>query len=385
MRISVAHEWLTNWGGSERVAAEIRKVAGAQELVVSIADRELAAERFPGLPVRALWPSRLPSASTRWARYAVPMIGAWATARIEADALLVSSHFAAHFATERFEGPSIVYYHTPARMLWCPEIELARLPPAVRGAVREMILPSLRRWDRRTAQLPTVVLANSTAVARRVADAYGRSAEVLHPPVDVDRWSSLARDGRSHLLWLGRLVAYKRPDLAIEIARRTGLPLVVVGDGPERARLERAAPAHVRFLGRAPESVVRDALAHAGLLVFPGEEDFGIAPVEALAAGVPVVALSRGGALDYVRAGENGVLVEEQEPEAFARAVRAAWARSWDERLIRASARRFSVDRFRAEFAPVLDATLGTAWRRRTVGSVRRISSGAVASSPVAP
>lgn len=363
MRIAVAHEWLTNWAGSERVAEQLVDVARAEEMVVSIADHALADQRFPDVRVRSLWPSRLPAASTKWPRYAIPMMQAWSTARIDADALLVSSHFAAHLVTRKFDGPSIVYYHTPARMLWRPDIELARLPRSVRRVVGSAVLPSLRERDRRAAQNATVVLGNSTAVAQRINAAYGRTAQVIHPPVDVARWSSILPGHRSHLLWLGRLVAYKRPDLAVEVARRTGLPLVVIGDGPERARLERDAPPHVRFLGHCPDHVVRKALADARLLVFPGEEDFGIAPVEALAAGVPAVALARGGALDYVRPGVNGLLVERDDPDEFARAILSAWSLSWDEPAIRRSAEAFSVDRFRAELGAVLDSTLGTAWR----------------------
>jgi len=367
MRIAVAHEWLTNWAGSEKVAEQLVDVSAASELVVAIADRRLAAERFPNLTVTPLWPSRMPAATTRWPRYALPMVAAWATARIKADALLVSSHFAAHFATRLFDGPSIVYYHTPARMLWRPEMELARLPVAARAVVRDGVLPIMRRWDRRAARHPTVVLANSHAVARRIAEAYGRQAQILHPPVDVARWLSVPRRDRSHLLWVGRLVAYKRPDLAVEAARLTGLPLMIVGDGPERARLEYGAPSNVRFLGRAPDATVRDAMAHARALVFPGEEDFGIAPIEALAAGVPVVAFGRGGVLDYLRAGENGLLTATQDVATFARALRRAWTMTWDERAIRRASECFSIERFRIELGGVLDSVLRRGWRRREV------------------
>jgi glycosyltransferase involved in cell wall biosynthesis len=372
MRIAVAHEWLTNWAGSERVAEQLVDVARAEQLVVSIADRALADQRFPDVRVRPLWPSRLPAATTKWRRYAIPMMQAWSTARIDADALLVSSHFAAHLATRRFEGPSIVYYHTPARILWRTDIERARLPRPVRRVVDGAVLPALRERDRRAAQVATVVLGNSSAVAQRISAAYGRRAQVVHPPVDVARWSSVPRGDRSHLLWLGRLVPYKRPDLAVEVARRTGIRLVVVGDGPERARLERHAPPHVRFLGHCPDHTVRKAVADARMLLFPGEEDFGIAPVEALAAGVPVVALACGGALDYVRPGLNGLLVEREDPDAFARTIRSAWSLSWDEQAIRRSAHAFSVERFRAEMGSVLDVTLGTAWRASMAGRAQR-------------
>ena len=369
-RISVAHEWLTNWAGSECVARELVTVADPQELVASVVVGELARERFGDLPVRALWPSTLPGAGTHWARYAPAMMAAWSRTRIDADVLLVSSHFAAHAATVHFDGPSIVYYHTPARILWRTEIELGRLPSALRRTVAATVLPSLRGYDRWVAQHPTVALANSCAVARRIERAYGRRARVVHPPVAVDEWSTVDRrgglDGRrgSHLLWLGRLVPYKRPDLAIEAARRAGLPLVVIGDGPERKRLEDSAGPGVTFLGHAPRATVRAALADARALVFPGEEDFGIAPVEALAAGVPVVAPALGGVLDYLHDGVNGVLAPGQDVDDLAAALRAAWSTRWDHAAIRRSALPFSVERFRSEIGAVVDATVGTSRAR---------------------
>lgn len=364
MRLAVAHEWLTNWAGSERVAEQLVRIARPAELVASVVDPALAREYFGDLPVRSLWPGRLPAATSHWSRYAPAMLAAWAGTRVQADALLVSAHFAAHAATVRFDGPSIVYYHTPARILWRTDIELARLPARLRSTAAATVLPPLRRYDRWIGQHPTVALANSTAVAQRIALAYGRPARVIHPPVAVERWSDVIRDREpSRLVWLGRLVPYKRPDLAIEAARRAGLPLTVIGDGPERARLEASAPEDVQFLGHAPDHVVREVLADARALIFPGEEDFGIAPVEALAAGVPVVAPALGGAPDYLVHGENAVLTPGQGPDELAAALRTAWDTRWDHAAIRAGAQRFAPERFRSELAEVLDATLGAAWR----------------------
>ena len=365
MRISVAHEWLTNWAGSERVAEQMVLAARPRELVASVVDHDFAREHFGDLPVRSLWPSRLPGATEHWSRYAPAMFAAWARTRIEADALLVSSHFAAHAATVHFDGPSIVFYHTPTRILWRTEIELGRLPAALRSSVAATVLPPLRRYDQWVARHPTVMLASSTVVAQRIERAYGRTAQVVHPPVAVDEWSTVVRRDPAHVVWLGRLVPYKRPDLAVEAARRSGLPLTVIGDGPERARLEATAPSNVRFLGHAPQHVIREALADARALIFPGEEDFGIAPVEALAAGVPVVAPALGGALDYLTHGHNAVLTRGQDAEELAAALRTAWTTTWDHDAIRAGAQRFSAPRFRSELGEVLDATLGPAWRGR--------------------
>lgn len=365
VRIAVAHEWLTNWAGSERVMEQMVRTAGADTLVSCIVDDRLARAKLPSVQLQALWPTRLPGAQLHWPRYALPMIAAWATTRIEADALLVSSHFAAHAATNRFSGPSLVYYHTPARILWRPELELGRLPVHLRSTVHRTILPVLRRWDRRMAQSATILLANSTAVAQRVAQAYSRDARVLHPPVDVARWRTVQRRERRHAVWFGRLVAYKRPEVAVEAARRSGIPLVVIGDGPERMALERDAPSHVTFRGHASEPVVREVLSQASALVVPGEEDFGICPIECLASGVPVIAQAAGGALDYVVHGENGLLVASQDSDAFARALRAAHVHDWDVAAVRRSADRFAPERFRDGLQDILDAFLGPSWTRR--------------------
>jgi glycosyltransferase involved in cell wall biosynthesis len=208
-------------------------------------------------------------------------------------------------------------------------------------------------------------------VAARIAAAYGRVAEVLHPPVDVQRWASVRRREPRHLLWLGRLVAYKRPDIAVEAARVSGLPLLVVGDGPERAALESAAPPNVRFLGHVSEDAMREALAGAYALVFPGEEDFGIAPVEALAAGVPIVAYDAGGARDFVEPDRNGLLVPSQDPAEFAQYLKEAMVRSWSEYEVRASAQRFDIPAFRAGLRAVLDRVLGVGWRAAGRGRTR--------------
>jgi glycosyltransferase involved in cell wall biosynthesis len=359
MRVAVAHEWLTNWAGSERVARELVTVGRAKQLVASVVDRAFATEYFPDVDVRALWTSRLPNATTHWSRLALPMLAAWASARVEADLLLVSSHFAAHGATVRFDGPSVVYYHTPARMLWRPDIELARLPERTRTVVEKGVLPALRAWDRRVAQHPTVLLGNSTAVVERIADAYGREAEVLHPPVEVDRWSTVPRREPEHFLWAGRLVAYKRPDIAVEAARISGEPLVIVGSGPERARLERGAPPNVRFVGHVSEAELRDLLGAAHALVFPGEEDFGIAPVEALAAGTPVVAYGAGGALDFIEPDVNGVLCPQQDAATFAGAMKVAHTADWNTERVRHSAQRFTAEQHRAGLRDVITRIMG--------------------------
>jgi glycosyltransferase involved in cell wall biosynthesis len=154
-------------------------------------------------------------------------------------------------------------------------------------------------------------------------------------------------------------VPYKRPDLAVEAARLSGLPLVVVGEGPERARLEATAPANVRFVGHAPDDEVRRLMAQAYALLFPGEEDFGIAPVEAMAAGVPIIAYAAGGACDYLVPDINGIAVKRQDPAEFALAMDEVRRRTWDTAAIRGTVQKFGPEHFRAKLQSVIDRTLG--------------------------
>jgi glycosyltransferase involved in cell wall biosynthesis len=360
VRIAVAHEWLTNWAGSEQVAKALVEVSGASEVVTAIADPTFARSLFPDVPVRTLWPDRLPGAAQHWKRYAPALLAAWSTTRIDADVLLVSSHFAAHGATVRFDGPSIVYYHTPARLFWRPDLELERLPRRLRG-VATRALPALQAYDRWVAQHPTVLLANSRAVADRIKEAYGREATVVHPPVDTERWSTVERGEPRHVLWFGRLVGYKQPQLAIEAAREAGLPIVLIGDGPERRRLESLGYEGATFLGHADEATVRAAMSEAICLIHPGEEDFGMTAVEAQAAGVPVVALAAGGALETVLPEITGVLVKEIESHAFATALKTAHEGAWSREAMAGHVEAFSSHAFARGIQEVVMQPLSTA------------------------
>ena len=287
------------------------------------------------------------------------MIAAWRTARIRADALVISSHFAAHAAAMHFDGPSVVYYHTPARMLWRPELELERLPRQVRRTVEMSVLPVLRSLDRQASAGPTTVLANSSAVAARIKTAYGRTAQVIHPPVDVERWRSIPRGEPRHLLWLGRLVTYKRLTTAVEAARLSGLPLLVVGDGPEREAAQRSAPDNVRFLGRVDEVTVREAMSTPARWCSPVRRTSASPRSKRSLRASPVIAYGAGGALDYIECGRNGLLVRDQQPASFAEAMRTAWNHDWNEDEIRASASRFDRQNFRRAMSEVVASTAG--------------------------
>jgi glycosyltransferase involved in cell wall biosynthesis len=212
------------------------------------------------------------------------------------------------------------------------------------------IAPLLRRWDRAISRSVDDFVANSTAIAQRIGDAYSRNATVIHPPVDTRAFLRTPRRTQDYLLAFGRLVPYKRFDLAVAAAERLRMPLLVAGEGPERPKLEALNSPHVRFLGRVSDERYVDLLAGARALVFPGEEDFGIVPVEALAAGVPVVAYAAGGVLDTITGGSTGELFDEQSAAAAADAIQRCVDRTWDTDLLRSAAEQYSSERFKDRF-----------------------------------
>jgi glycosyltransferase involved in cell wall biosynthesis len=249
----------------------------------------------------------------------------------------------------------VAYCHSPTRYLWdwSERYLHEEVPAPLHRPVREL-LTRLRETDREMAARVDRWISNSAVVAERVKEYYGRESEVVHPPVDVSSIEARAQRG-DHWLFVGRLSAYKRADVAIQAFANTRRRLIVVGEGREREALERIARDNVAFTGRVDDATKRQLMSSACGFIFPAEDDFGIVCVEALAAGAPVVALGKGGAREIVRDGVDGVLVDEPDPEQFAAAVERVEARRWDPEALRESARRFDLPRFRARMRDIVE------------------------------
>ena len=230
------------------------------------------------------------------------------------------------------------------------------------GRVAQLVLPlllgRLRRQDLRGAAGPDVLIANSRHVAARIERCYGRTAEVVHPPVDVQHYLDVPRDPQDYYLAFGRVVPYKRVDLAVAACARLGVPLKVAGGGRALEAVRAATPpgASVEFLGRVSEPQRDELLGEARGLLFGGEEDFGIVPVEAQAAGLPVIAYGKGGAAETVLDGRTGVLFDEQTAAGMAGAIERFERLTLAQDEVRVNAERFGRERFRAEMAAVIDA-----------------------------
>ena len=305
-------------------------------------------EAFSGHEIRTT-PLQMIPGSRRTYRGMLPLMP-WAFSRIdlsEFDLVVSSSHAFAKAVRVPHETTHVCYCHTPPRYLWDLYESYNR---GLLGALRAPLMRSLRVRDEDAAKGVNSFIANSMYVADRISRSYGREAKVIYPPVDVDRFSPV-RGERRYYLAGGRLVRYKRLDLAIQAANRCRFPLVVFGDGPERARLERLAGPTVTFIGSVSTKQLAALLGQTRAFLFPGVEDFGILPVEVQASGRPVIALAKGGALETVRSGETGLLYEDNSVEGLVDAVQRFELETFDAELCRKNALRFDRKRFEEEMS----------------------------------
>jgi len=377
LRVALIHDWLITFGGSDRVLLALHEVFPQAPVFVALHALGRLPESFRRLDVRSTWLQRLPGA-TRRHRWLVPLMPfAFAHLNLRGYNVIVSSsHACAKGVAVPHGAIHVCYCHTPMRYAWDLQQEyLAAIPAIVRPGARAA-LAWLRRWDRAAAQRVDHFIANSHFVAGRIRRHYGREATVIYPPVDTEfftpaegvarplapsspQMSRKGPDERDFYLLVSRLVGYKRAHVAVEAFNELGRPLVVVGDGPERTRLEAVARGNVRIVGEVSDAVLRGYYRQCRALVFPGEEDFGMVPVEAQACGRPVIAYGRGGALESVLDGVTGIFFAEQTSEALAAAVRRADDIRWDGATIRGQAQRFSHQRFVTEITNFIGAVVG--------------------------
>lgn len=309
--IALVHEWYTprSVGGSELVARELDALltaAGSPPDLFALVDGESQSPRswLAGRRVRTSFIQRLPWGVSHVQQY-LPLLPL-AMEQLDLSAyplVLSSSHLAAKGVLTSPQQLHVSYVHTPVRYAWDQMHPYLASSHLARGPLAPLVwwqLHQLRQWDVLSAQRPTALIANSRFTASRIRRYWGRRARVIHPPVSVERFR-WQRPRDDFYLSVCRLVPNKRVDLVVRAFKELGLPLVVIGDGPERSRLEAMAGSTIRFLGRLPDREVADWLERCRAYVNAGLEDFGIAPVEAMAAGAPVIAYGAGGFCDSVR------------------------------------------------------------------------------------
>lgn len=377
-RVVLVHDWLTGMRGGEKVLEILCDTYPGADLLTLVHVPNSVSPKIERLRPRASFLQKLPGIS-RFYRYCLPLfpIAIEQFDLDQYDLVISTSHCAAKAVVKTGRARHLCYCFTPMRYAWDQfdayfgEKQVGTL----RNRALRPMLAALARWDAATAGRVDCYVAISQHVASRIRRYYNRDAIVIYPPVDTGffcpeseasgsglRASGLESEARSleptdYLLMVSALVPYKRIDLAIEASHLSGVSLRIVGDGPERAKLMKLAadgPAKVEFLGSLTDDEIRRLYRRAAAVLLPGEEDFGIAPVEAQACGRPVVALGRGGALETVVDGVTGVLVDESSPNAFAAAIARAGQIPFDPAVIRQHALTFDA----AVFARSIQTTI---------------------------
>ena len=346
MQLALVHDWLNQIGGAEAVLETMLETFPGAPIYTSIYWRAAMPPQYQGWDIHPLWLDRAPGIHQHHQPYLPLYPVAWSSLNLSKfDVILSNKSGFCHGVHKKSRSRSalhICYCLAPTRYVWTfnEYTQREKLSPTTR-AILKPIVALLRRWDFAAAQRVDHFIAISSEIRDRIKKYYNRDAIVIHPPVDLQRYQPQTNPG-DYFLIASRLIPYKRIDLAIEAFNRLGLPLVIAGDGRDRARLEALAKPNVQFLGYVPETDLPDLFARCRAFIFPGFEDFGIAPVEAQACGRPVIAFGAGGACDTVIDGQTGVLFGEQTVEATIDAIRRLKAIKFDPHVIRSNAERFS-------------------------------------------
>jgi glycosyltransferase involved in cell wall biosynthesis len=373
MKVALAHDYLNQYGGAERVLEQLHDLYPDAPIYTSMYDPKVMPSFYRSWDIRTSFMQRLPMVTNRHQAYLMAYPIAFESFDLGEYDVVISNSSA--FCKGVVTGPNtlhISYCLTPMRWVWRYReyVERERL-----GALTRTLLPPLihylRVWDAGASSRVDRYVAISTAVAARIRKYYRREAEIIYPPVDCQQFG-LPRPPGDYYVTVGRLTPYQRKDLIVEAFRELDRPVKIVGDGRDRARLEARATPNIEFVGRVDDATLRELYANCRAYLFPAEEDFGIAPVEAQAAGRPVVAYAAGGALDTVIDGETGVHFYKQTPQALLEAVQRLELMSFDSERIRQNAERFSVRVFRKQFTSMVERAYAE-WKAQAImpGPVR--------------
>jgi glycosyltransferase involved in cell wall biosynthesis len=347
--VGLVHDYLLTMRGAERTFAAITDCWPEAPIYTTLYSEEGTRSRFAGRQVGTSYLQRLGIGQHGFRRLLPLYPRAVEHLPVQSHDLLVSSSSAFAHGIKPAEGAvHVCYCHSPFRYVWHERRAALAEVSVVARPVLGAVLSRIRRWDLEAQGRVTHYVANSMLTKERIGDFYGRDAVVIHPPVEVDRFS--IGEPEDFFLVVTELARHKRVELALEGARLAGQPVTVVGEGPDLDRLRSRFGSSARFLGSQADAELVDLYARARALLVPSTEEFGIAMVEAQAAGRPVVAIDAGGAKEIVIDGETGVLVSPGTPEAFAEVIRSVDFGSFSAEKIRRNAERFSTERFKTEF-----------------------------------
>lgn len=352
-KIAIIYDWLTNMGGAERVVLAAHQAFPNAPIYTSVFDAE-GCPQFKNFDIRTSWLQKFPR-FLRKKHQLFPLLR-WNAFRSfdlsDYDVVISITSAEAKAVRVRPGARHICYCLTPTRYYWSHYEDYKKEPGfGPLNPLAKLVLPTFVRWMRRldvqAAAGVTEFVAISSAIAQRIKTYYGRDSRIIYPPVDMERFRNLVIDGRRKgFVALGRQVPYKRFDLAVQACTKLGLPLTVYGNGPEHERLVSLAGPTVQFVVGASDEAIATALTKAQGFIFPQEEDFGIVQVEALAAGCPVVAFAKGGALDVITDGKTGIFFDKQTVDSVADGLQRCLNTRFAPKILQAHAETFSTEQF---------------------------------------
>ena len=372
-KIAIAHDWLTNMGGAEKVVINFKQIyEEAPIYTISYNDKNLDKE-LRNIDVRTSFIQKFPKGNKKHQMYLPFMPTAWEQFDFnDYDVVLSSSSSCAKGIITSPDTVHICYCHSPMRYAW--EFYNEYMERENLGKLKKLlikyIMNYIRIWDRASADRVDYYIANSKNVAKRIYKHYGIEADVIHPPVKGS-YFNISDIDEDYFLIVSRLVPYKRVDLAVEVFNELGLPLVVIGGGSQLEYLKSIAKPNVKIMGRQSDEVIKEHYAKCRAFIFPGEEDFGITPLEAQASGRPVIAYGKGGALETVLEGKTGIFFEEQSKESLKDAISKFNNMTWNKQEIRSHALTFDEEIFKEKIRNyVLEKSIEHDNKIRNIGTV---------------
>lgn len=351
MKVAIVHDWLVSQGGAERVLSALLDLYPADLFTLLYDEKVLQGLSTQPLSVTASFVQKLPLAKRLYRNYLPLFPKAIESFDLSGYDLIISSSHAVAKGIKKREGQiHICYCHTPMRYVWDLYEQYVEPLTGIKRALAKITLQRLKEWDFKSSSRVDYFIANSHYIKERIQTSYQRDSVVIYPPVDVAGFEKMPRS--DFYITLSRLVPYKRVDLIVDAFTQMGNKrLLVIGTGPEEEDLKKRAGPLVEFLGFQPDSAIKTLLAQARALIFAAEEDFGIVPVEAQAAGTPVIAYGKGGALETVIDGKTGIFFDTQTPESLTQAISRFERLNFNADEIIAHAQKFRTERFKQEIS----------------------------------
>jgi glycosyltransferase involved in cell wall biosynthesis len=357
MKLALLHDWLNQVGGAEDVLTELVRMYPDAPIYTSIYDRQRMPTAWRSWPIRTLWLDRLPGIHTHHQRYLPLYPLAFGGLRLKGYDVVLSNKSGFCHGVQVAPGTRhVCYCLAPTRYVW--QFEAYAQRESLGRGLRRLLQPMLsilKRWDFAAAQRVDQFVAISTEIQERIQNFYKRDSVIIYPPVQTERFTPTpAHD--DYFLVVSRLIPYKRIDLAVQACTKLGLPLLVGGRGRDLERLQALAGPTVKFLGYVPDAELPGLMARCKAFLFPGLEDFGITPVQAMAAGRPVIAYRGGGALDYVLPGKTGEFFDLQTVDSLAEALARFNSRDYDVAALQQHAKNYDVRAFETQLRALIGA-----------------------------